>query len=362
MTRHTRGHWTNLNPGLDTLQYYSAAVGDLANGRAYWGGLQDNGETYWATGMSRVEQAFTGDGGDTIVDPDERQPGGRGVRRPRHVHDDRRAVQTLTEISPSCLTATDPPDPCDPNPRFIAPIEQDVHNPHHWVAGGQYVWDDHKAWNTVCAGATCDWKTVYDTGDGHQVTALADNGTTTYAGWCGPCNPATGAPFDRGLATNYGGSWHELSLNGLPNRYITSIAVDPANAGARVHQRRLVQPPVDPDAGDGHVFETHERRGHLDQRDGQPPRRAGLQARHPRRSAGRRAPRSARSSPTAASTAQLVAARSEPAERHGVGPGGDARAQHRGRGHARPRPVGAPAALTHTAPARSLRRPGRSVS
>ena len=85
-------------------------------------------------------------------------------------------MQTLTEISPSCLTATDPPDPCDPNPRFIAPIEQDVHNASHWVAGGQYVWDDHKAWNTVCAGDTCDWKIVYDTGDGHQVTALADNG------------------------------------------------------------------------------------------------------------------------------------------------------------------------------------------
>ena len=28
VTQHTRGHWTNLNPGLDTLQYYSAAVGD----------------------------------------------------------------------------------------------------------------------------------------------------------------------------------------------------------------------------------------------------------------------------------------------------------------------------------------------
>ena len=90
VTQHTRGHWTNRNPGLDTLQYYSAAVGDLTSGRAYWGGMQDNGETYWATGMSRVEQAFTGDGGDTIVAPDERQHGGRGVRRPRHVHDDRR--------------------------------------------------------------------------------------------------------------------------------------------------------------------------------------------------------------------------------------------------------------------------------
>ena len=62
------------------------------------------------------------------------------------------AVDDLREISPSCLTATDPPALCDPNPRFIAPIEMDVNNSRHWLAGGQYVWDDTKAWNTVCSG------------------------------------------------------------------------------------------------------------------------------------------------------------------------------------------------------------------
>ena len=44
--------------------------------------------------------------------------------------------QDEIEISPSCLTATDPPATCDPNPRFIAPIELDIKNPDHWVAGG----------------------------------------------------------------------------------------------------------------------------------------------------------------------------------------------------------------------------------
>ncbi|MGN6380071.1 MAG: hypothetical protein ACTHNU_14050 [Gaiellales bacterium] len=252
----SRGHWTNRNRGgIDTLQYYSAAVGNVASGRAYWGGLQDNGETYWATGMSQVEQAFTGDGGDTIVDPHN---GNRAVEEytnldPYMTTD---GGVTLTEISPSCLTATDPPNPCDPNPRFIAPIVQDVKNPNHWVSGGPYVWVDTKAWNTVCAGSHCDWHIAYDTGAGHQVTALADNGATTYAAWCGPCNPTPGATFTRGLATNAGGKWHELSLSGLPNRYITGIAVDPSNA-AHVYisfgsySRRWI-----PDGGHGHVFET----------------------------------------------------------------------------------------------------------
>jgi hypothetical protein len=253
---HQRGQWTNLNPTLYTLQNYSVAVGPVGKSLAYWGGLQDNGESYTRTDMSRIEQAFTGDGGDTIVDP---QDGNKAVEE--YVYLDMYlttdgATNTLREISPSCLTATDPPAQCDPSPRFIAPIEQDVTNPEHWVAGGRYVWDDTKAWDTVCTSAACDWKQVYDTGVGHSITALAANGAVTYAGWCGPCNPGAEAPFRRGLATNYGGSWHELSMSQLPNRYITSVAIDPAN-GAHAYvsfgsySRRWI-----PDAGVGHVFET----------------------------------------------------------------------------------------------------------
>jgi hypothetical protein len=258
---HDRGSWTNLNATLYTTQNYSIAVGKVGSGLAYWGGLQDNGESYTRTDMANVEQAFTGDGGDTIVDATN---GDRAVVE--YVYLDMYlttdgVVTTLREISPSCLTATDPPADCDPNPRFIAPVEKDVRNPDHWVAGGQYVWDDTKSWNTVCSGAEgCDWKKVYDTGAGHSVTALAATsaGTslgrgTTYAAWCGGCNPPT---FNRGLATNYGGAWHELSLAGVPNRYITSIAVDPGNAAhvyisVGSYSRRWI-----PDAGVGHVFES----------------------------------------------------------------------------------------------------------
>jgi len=253
---HQRGQWTNLNPTLYTLQNYSVATGRVGSGLAYWGGLQDNGESYTRTDMSQVEQAFTGDGGDTIVDPDD---GNKAVEE--YVYLDMYlttdgAVQTLREISPSCLTATSPPRNCDPSPRFIAPIEQDVTNPAHWVAGGRYVWDDTKAWDTVCNASACDWKQAYDTGAGHSITAMAANGAVTYAGWCGPCNPDAGAPFTRGIATNYGGGWHPLTTPQLPNRYITSIAVDPVNAAHAYlsfgsYSRRWI-----PDAGVGHVFET----------------------------------------------------------------------------------------------------------
>jgi hypothetical protein len=256
---HQRGQWTNLNATLHTTQNYSIAAGQVGKALAYWGGLQDNGESYTRSNLHDVEQAFTGDGGDTIVDPNN---GDRAVEE--YVYDDMflttdAATNTFREISPSCLSATDPPKVCDPNPRFIAPIEMDVNNPDHWVTGGQYVWDDTKSWDTVCAGSgtgECDWTKVYDVGDGNQTTALAAEGSVTYAAWCGGaghCNPPS---FARGLATNYGGSWHELSLNGVPNRYITSIAVDPHNAAhvyisVGSYSRRWIK-----DAGVGHVFES----------------------------------------------------------------------------------------------------------
>jgi hypothetical protein len=252
---HERGSWTNLNATLHVTQNYSIAVGPAnIGGLAYWGGLQDNGESYTTTNMSDVEQAFTGDGGDTIVDP---QDGSRAVEEYTNLDmylTTDAVVNSLREISPSCLTATDPPKNCDPNPRFIAPIEMDVNDSDHWVAGGQYVWNDTKAWRTICNGTQgCDWKRVYNTGAGHQVTALADNGAVTYAAWCGSCNPPD---FARGLATNDGGTWHELPLTGIPDRYITSIAVDPANAehvyiSVGSYSRRWI-----PDAGVGHVFES----------------------------------------------------------------------------------------------------------
>jgi hypothetical protein len=251
---HLRGKWANLNKTLYTLQDYSVAVGKTPDGLAYWSGTQDNGEPFTTTSMPLVEQAFTGDGGDTIVDPSN---GLRAVEE--YVYLDMYlttdgATNTLREISPSCLTATDPPKNCDPNPRFIAPIEMDVNNTKHWVAGGQYVWNDTKAWNTVCSGSEgCDWKKVYDTGTGHSVTALAANGNVTYAAWCGSCNPPD---FARGMATNYGGTWHKLNLAGVPNRYITSIAVDKSNAAhvyisVGSYSRRWI-----PNAGYGHVFES----------------------------------------------------------------------------------------------------------
>jgi hypothetical protein len=86
---------------------------------------------------------------------------------------------------------------CDPTARFIAPF--------------------------------CDWRNVHDLGAGHVTTAVAARGDTIYAGWVasgGNPSPA----FGSGIDTNAGGTWHTVNAPNLPQRYLSGLRVDAANA------------------------------------------------------------------------------------------------------------------------------------
>jgi hypothetical protein len=209
---------------------------------------------------------FGGDGGDTLVDP---LNGNRAVVEyvgldmastvNGGVSDGSPGSNAFREISPSCSAFTYTPKPCDPTPRFIAPFENDVHNLNHWVAGGEFVWDNGgKGWDTSCGAKACDWQIVHDTGPGRSITAIAVSDSTTYVGWCGPCNAPT---FKSGIDTNAGGTWHTVSSSVLPNRFVNALTVDPANA-SHVYavyngfSRRWTN-----DGGFGHVFETGDGGG-----------------------------------------------------------------------------------------------------
>ena len=272
-SRDKRNHeieWKDLNATLRTLQYYYAGAGKVSGGDAIWGGLQDNGESLLLPGLSTMVSPFGGDGGDTLVDPNN---GDRAVVEYTNLdmalttnggRSDGSTV-AFVEMPPSCFAFTYTPSPCDPNARFIAPFRADVKSIDHWVSGGQYVWDNQgKGWDTRCSASACDWKISYNTGSGNSTTAIAVNGGVTYAGWCGPtgCNPlvssTTGQGFRRGIATNISGTWKELSMSSLPLRYVNALTVDPNNA-AHVYaifggfSRHWV-----PNAGVGHVFETKD--------------------------------------------------------------------------------------------------------
>ena len=140
-------------------------------------------------------------------------------------------------------------NPCDPNPRFIAPFSADIHNINHWVAGGEFVWDNQgKGWSTNCSATACDWKPVHDTGAGSPINAIADSGPVTYAGWCGSgCNPA-------GSDAVHLGHRHQLRRD-LAHRALgrccrtgfpTSFTIDPANPAHVVVTFGALLPALDP--------------------------------------------------------------------------------------------------------------------
>jgi hypothetical protein len=254
-----RGDWTDLNNTLHTLQFYDAEAGQQGAGPAMaeWGGLQDNGDALLQTGAAQTITPAGGDGGMVFVNPSNANDSvGEYVDLNTYLTTD--GGHTFSTISPSCFQALGQPIAgCDPSPRFIAPLATDVNDPTHWVAGGRYVWDDTAGWSTVCNTTSCDWANVHSVGAGHSTTALAVNGTTTYAAWCGGgCNPGGTTPFSSGIDTNAGGTWHTITAAGLPNRFIQGLTVDKANpnhvfAIYNGYSRRWIN-----GAGVGHVFES----------------------------------------------------------------------------------------------------------
>jgi hypothetical protein len=254
--------WRDLNATLHSLQYYYAGVGRApGGGDNIWGGMQDNGVGLLRPGAKTMVSPFGGDGGDVIVNPAN---GDQAVNEYVYlsmastVNGGRSDGSTAaySTISPSCLNPIYTSSPCDPNPRFIAPFSADIKNINHWVAAGEYVWDNQsKGWGTSCSATACDWVPVHDTGAGNSINAIADSGPVTYAAWCGNgCNPGTGAPFTSGIDTNYGGAWHTVHSAVLPNRIPTSITIDPANAAHVVVTYGAFSRNWIPGGGTGHVF------------------------------------------------------------------------------------------------------------
>ncbi|MBS2961527.1 glycosyl hydrolase [Actinocrinis puniceicyclus] len=276
-TTQTAPGWRNLNASgtLRTLQYYSVGAGTLSSGgTALWGGLQDNGVSFLspqgstytytypgtATPVSeqlnpagQMSEPFGGDGGDQLVNPaDGCQTVGEYVGLTMQLTNNC-GYTANNDGTPSAITNI---APSDPNPRFIAPFAADTLDAGFWVAAGEYVWGDTKTWSTT-SGA--DWQQLADSGAGHSITAIASRNHVIWAGWCGTCNPS--GSFGRGVLTNYGGAWHQLTLpSDFPNRYISGVTIDPADtSGATAYvtfsgfSRAWHEAPG---AGYGHVWRT----------------------------------------------------------------------------------------------------------
>ena len=249
---------------LGALQYYSVSVGrdTHGGGMVVSGGLQDNGVS------NLLKVAPDGSNADTEMGSNFGGDGGDGAADPRQgCNQLQEYVYLSVEITNNCATnpnstinqgtaTTWSLDPGDPNPRFIAPIALDGANPDHFIMGGEFVYTATKGWTAT--RSKDDLTKAFDLGAGHSATAVAMQDGTAYVSWCGPCN---NAGFARGIATNAGGQWHQLSLGStFPTRFVQGLAIDATNgnhafAAINGFSRRFTE---GPGAGVGHVYETSD--------------------------------------------------------------------------------------------------------
>ena len=220
--------WENgTNHGFYTLMHYGIAV--AKDGTVYYGN-QDNASGKIEPDTRRQVGIWVGDGMWAAVDPDNSQtayvatPGLSIVRTLD-------GGKTATSIYTSADFGAG---------HFLSPWTMDPLDANHLVGAGT------KVAVTTNASTDAEWTTVFDLGTDEATgaafqsrsRALDVRGEAIYVGFCGPCQLA-GAPgqFKRGLATNVGGElppakgspdgWHIAKAEGLPNRYIYNVHIDP---------------------------------------------------------------------------------------------------------------------------------------
>lgn len=259
-----------VNHGFYTLLPYGIAA---AKDCTVWFGLQDNGSGRIEPDTRKVLETFGGDGTMAAVDPANSNiaytatPNG-ALRRTTN------GGQTWTSIAPSQPTRE----------LFVNPFVMDPTDAKHLMTGGPEIVEHLNA-----PGATTgNWTLVFNLGtapppgnEPRNMTALDLHGDAAYVGFCGLCNvfttrTNTNQAFHNGIATNVGGSkppkkgtsdgWHFATAAGLPNRYITSFEIDPADANTVYvtlsgYENRQWAPPgqyLDPNTniGTGHVFKS----------------------------------------------------------------------------------------------------------
>lgn len=247
--------------GFNTLLPYGIAV---ANDGVVWFGLQDNGSGKIDTD-GKYYSTFGGDGFHVAVDPDNSD-----VAWEEYTNADMRYTtdggQSWTTNAPSLTGAS-----------FETLFVMDPTDAAHLMTAANEVVE-------MIDGPAGDWVEVFSlgtnatNGQNNIMSTLDLVGDSAYVGFCGICDllGRTQYQFYSGLATNVGGDeapergtgkgWHFATAAGLPNRYISAIAIDPANpstvyvALAGYSDRQWVPPgsylDTNTNVGSGHVFKS----------------------------------------------------------------------------------------------------------
>ena len=229
-----------FNVGFHTLLPYDA---EMAKDGKTWFGLQDNGSGYIDPTTHYQYMAFGGDGFYTAVDPDN-----SNTAYSEYTY----ANMRVTTDGGQNWRDMGPIDAANANTnsyQFANPFVMDPTNAAHLMTAGTDVFESTFGSDTQQMDPSDDvclmdcWANVFDLSSGSdssaQMSALALYGNNAYVGFCGPCDLLNhwDTGFVSGLATNVGGTmppspmtsngWHFAAAHGLPNRYITDIAIDP---------------------------------------------------------------------------------------------------------------------------------------
>ena len=275
--------------GFSTLLPYFAA---MANDGTVYGGLQDNGNMKIDRRTRQHIETYGGDGFFSAVDPADSD-----VTYEEYTN---AAISSSTDGGSTWRSI----DPGLTASKFSNPFTMDPRDANHLLTAGREVVEtlvgpSTEAGTTDASEAdssTATWIKVFDLGTrskpgvasatssatdpDNSMSAVATIGATSYVGFCGHCDTlnkpfSTTAVFKNGLATNVGGKltprkgttrgWHVVPAKGLPNRYITSIAIDPSRR-TRIfvtlggYTRRWVPPGVTGDTnsrlGTGNLYRS----------------------------------------------------------------------------------------------------------
>ncbi len=253
MFKSTNGgeNYSGINNRLATTQMYSGAVHPTA--AVYLAGTQDNGTIKTGT-IPNWSIVLGGDGGVTAIDyntPTTMYSEYVFLCFQKSINSGSNWTRSMTGIPTSGSSQSDgTSDRC----LFIAPYVMDPSNPAILVAGTYRVFrttNSAGSWTAISTDLTGDGDGAGQVGSQNSaISAIAiakTSSATIYVGTSG-----SGTVTSRvQVTTNTGSTWTNVTNVPLPDRYVTSFAIDPTNAS-----RAFVG---FSGYGTGHVFLTTNR-------------------------------------------------------------------------------------------------------
>jgi len=201
--------WTNLNEHLGLTQFQSVA-GHPTDAQIAFGGTQDNGTNKYS-GDLRWLHVDDGDGGAVLIDPNNPSTIYHTYFNVSFVRSDAGGAAGSWLTRESGLNTSDPS-------LFYIPVEMSPSNPATLYLGTNRIYrttNRADSWTSISP----------DLGAGSgRISAIGLTAADSQVIYAGTSN----ARIQK--TTNGGASWTNVAVAPLPNRFVTSLTVDPANA------------------------------------------------------------------------------------------------------------------------------------